>query len=330
MENSAAVLETICYSDLFDFPMTEREIWQYLIARKPMTKTECRNALQQLVRHQISYNAPYYYLKGRKKIIAVRKRRKIVSLQKLTQVQSLTKWFSFIPTVRYVGISGSLARLNAEESDDIDLFVIAEAKTVWITRLMLLGLLQILGKRRKRGEAVAQDKICLNFLLDTQHLAFSEKRHEVYTAYEIAQLRCLYDTANTYNKFLLANEWIKNILPHFSYEQKFLKGRKNLFLPIFCFIYSQLEPIVRLFQLWIIRRHQTSEVVNAGIAAFHPHDYRSNILHRFTLLASEKKSVASESNSLWGIDKAKPIIYTRKDCTISPNIPLERFSFKNL
>ena len=330
MGNKVSVLQTIRYSDLFDFPVTEAEIWQYLISTKPISKKQLHDILKKMQGKEIGFRSPYYYLPGREKIVALRKSRQIASREKLEQVKTLLSWFSFIPTLRYAGISGSLARMNADKHDDIDLFIITEAKTVWVTRLLLLTLLQFLGKRRKRGEQHAQDKICLNFLLDTRYVAFSQNRHDVYTAYEIGQLKTLYDRNNTYSQFLRANRWIKKYLPHFSYEKMTPQDTKSFMSKVLCFVCFAFEPLARLFQLWIIQQTQTSEIVTDGIAAFHPHDYRPFILKSFAHSASKSSSGASKKGSLWGIDKAKPIIYTRKDYTVSPNTPLERLSFKRL
>ncbi len=327
MDNKTSILNTVRYSDLFDFPVTKEEIWQFLIAKRPMTMSRFSLTLRRMVGKELSYTSSYYCLKGRERIISTRKKRQRASERKMYQAKRLAPWFSLFPTVRYVGISGSLARMNADTHDDIDLFIITEVKTVWITRLLLLGFLQLMGRRRKRGERFVKDKICLNFLLDVAFAAFPLDRHDLYTAYEIAQLTSLFNRSNTYDQFLHRNVWIRDYLPNVPLSRSVSTEGENVFFQVVCLFFSFLEPFARTFQLWIIKRHKTTEITTNGIAAFHPRDYRKQVLRRFAHLASENTLEASKNEFLWGIDKHTPIIYTRKDCTVSPDIPLERLCF---
>ncbi len=90
--------------------------------------------------------------------------------------QKAARYLSFVPTVQFIGISGGLAMLDAEEQDDIDFFVIVKRKTIFITRIWILGILQMLKLRRTRTDSNPADKICVNFILDEDKLNFSKKK----------------------------------------------------------------------------------------------------------------------------------------------------------
>ena len=49
-----------------------------------------------------------------------------------------------IPTIKFVGVTGSLAMMNANENSDIDLMIITSRGTLWLSRLVILVLLVIL------------------------------------------------------------------------------------------------------------------------------------------------------------------------------------------
>src|SRR6185312_7622187 len=120
----------------------------------------------------------------------------------------------YIPTIEFAGLSGSLAMHNAEKDADIDIFIITRPNTLWLTRFLILSLLQLKGKRRAPGKKHAKDTICVNMLLDTKHMAFPKNKRNIYTAHEIIQMKPLLIRNNTYNEFLHKNKWIINFLPH--------------------------------------------------------------------------------------------------------------------
>lgn len=312
MDVKKAIVKTLYYSSLFQFPLTKAELWKYCIAKQPITFKRWQKELEQLSGSLIAFAAPYYVLHGQNHLITMRKKRFAHSQKKLQQHLQLLRLLSSLPTVRLLAISGSLARLNANKNADIDLFIITTKRTLWITRLLLLGLLQLTGKRRRYGQKKTKNTICLNMLLDEAHLHFGKQRQDLYTGYEICQLRVIVDKNYTYQHFLSANSWIQRFLPHF--WQSTLRGQQRshsrfsyLSLP-----FQLVEPLARSVQLFFIRRHQTAEIAGVGIAAFHPLDYRRQILH--------KMSQFEANSSLWDIDKQSGIHYTRKDHIVSPVI----------
>ncbi|MCX7881369.1 MAG: nucleotidyltransferase domain-containing protein [Patescibacteria group bacterium] len=61
------------------------------------------------------------------------------------------KLLSFFPQIKLVGLSGSIAMMNAKEDDDIDLFIITAKNRLFTGRFIAIILAELLGLRRKRN-----------------------------------------------------------------------------------------------------------------------------------------------------------------------------------
>lgn len=276
---SKIILQTLSYSDIFDYPITKLQVWKYLHAtdKNRITQFQVNNALNSLIADKkVVTDGTYYCLPKRKHLIVQRKEKEAVSKKKMEIAKNVANILSLIPSVLVIGVSGSVAMQNATKEDDIDFFIITHKNTVWITRLCIMLLLQIMGKRRKRQEKHARDKICVNMMIDETALSFSVNRHDFYTAHEIAQLQLLVSKKDMYNKFIRANTWVHNFLPNTSLQALRVNhqasSRKLFTLHLFPF--TLLEPFAKRLQVWYIQKHQTTEIVTDHTLAFHPHDYR--------------------------------------------------------
>lgn len=283
-----AIIQTLVYADIFDYPLTKEEIWRFLITDGSLPKVNKEiffKALETLIPRkdaQVVRYKEWFYLKGRAEIITVRVRRRRESQRKMTIARSVARFVSLVPAVQLIGVSGALAVENAKVTDDIDLFIISKKGTLWLTRLLILGILQILGKRRRWGEKQVENKVCVNMIMDESSLSLPKKRHDLYTAHEIAQLKVLFERDTIYQRFLKANSWGRKFLPNAFFEvmdtrlpqERYEKKHTYLFIEV-------LEKIVKKIQCWQIRKHQTREIVSDTLLAFHPLDYKKNTLARY-------------------------------------------------
>lgn len=272
-----AVLQTLIYSDIFDYPLTKEEIWRFLIGQK-ISKKDFYQELKSLVRSEstpLGCRHNFYYLPGRQEIVGKRIEREKISRRKLKIAKKVAKWLSYIPTTLFVGVSGALSLKNSHKDDDIDLFIIASKNTLWLTRLMMVILLVLTGHYRKRNAKDVCDKICLNMLIDETSLQLPFKHRDLYGAHEVIQLMPIYVKNNIYNRFLQANKWVEKFLPNAIkrfriYDLRFKNQNKNLL-----FI---LEKLAKTLQLLYMKKHKTKEIVSDRLLAFHPFDYRNKIL----------------------------------------------------
>ena len=275
-----AVLRTLIYSDIFDYPLSQEEIWRFLIGVK-IDRKSFEKELRSLAKSEstpLGCRHNFYYLLGREKIVKKRTERERISRQKLKIAKKIAKWLSYIPTTLFVGISGALALKNSHKDDDIDLFVITSKNTLWLTRLMMAILLILTGHYRKRNAKDVCDKICLNMLIDETNLQLPLKQQDLYGAHEIIQLMPIYIKNNMYNRFLQANKWVEKFLPNaikrIMNQEAGIKNQNKI--PLFI-----LEWLAKQLQLWFINKHKTIEVVSDNFLAFHPLNYRRKILNLY-------------------------------------------------
>ncbi len=279
-----AIVNTLLYSDIFDFPLTEDELYYYLITDTKIPKSEFKKALERVL-PSLTYQKPYIALPKRENIIYKRKKSEQLLTLKRKKAFQIARILSYIPTIYFIGLSGGVGAGSLQKDADIDFFIITKKNCIYITRLISLLVLTIFGKRRKRKEKNAKDKICLNMFLDESSLSLPLDRHEIYTAHEIAQIYPLIDRNNTYLRFLSSNKWVANFLAHA------ISGRKVSFKKLQKTfgenLLRMMEPIARYFQIEYIARHKTKEVVTNNFVAFHPRDYRSKTLKIYYQKMSE-------------------------------------------
>ncbi|MBI2020400.1 hypothetical protein HYS94_03175 [Candidatus Daviesbacteria bacterium] len=282
-----AILKTLVYADIFDYPLNFFEIHKWLIGRKANLR-QVEKSLGKLVQSgKCQVQSGYYFLLGRKSIVVKRKRRERQSLLYIRKVTVISQLLKIIPWIKLVGISGGLAMENAEKGDDIDLIVITAENRLWISRLLALGLLSLTGQRRTTkdfGQKIA-GKICLNILLEEDCL--EQKNKDLYTAHEVLQMRVIWERDGVYSKYLSDNEWVFKFLPNWIAQEKVSKDGKvsNVSKASdtsdISTTFDTLEAISKWFQLKIMQKSIGQERIQEGALYFHPNDIRPKILRSF-------------------------------------------------
>ncbi len=276
-----AILRTLIYADIFDYPLKAWEIHKWLIGRNKCELPDVEEGLRKLVkRGKVIGKNGYYVLSGRNRLFRRREERMVASKQYLQEARWVCRIFKLIPWIRLVGISGNVAMENGGDEDDIDLFVITQKNRLWLTRLMMLFILSLLEKRRKKGDdpKKAAGKFCLNLLIEEDQL--EQARKDLYTAHEVLQMMPLWEKNNIYGNFLEANEWVFRFLPNWasgmSQERIEEKGNKNGWK-----MFDVTEVMVRFLQLRYMGVPQKDERVSNVAAYFHPEDNQPRVLKEF-------------------------------------------------
>ncbi|MFI5205628.1 MAG: hypothetical protein ACHQVK_01690, partial [Candidatus Paceibacterales bacterium] len=165
-------LASVFYHDLFDFPLNFEEIIKWRLSEKATSEIKMDKVV---VRRD-----GFYFLDGKKGIVYKRSLRSRISSKKMQIAERASKYFSLIPTVKMVSVTGSLAMENATDESDIDLMVIAGKGTLWTTRLACYIVAKLIGaKTRKAGDKNQKDRLCLNMWLDESDLTWQERN--IYT-----------------------------------------------------------------------------------------------------------------------------------------------------
>ncbi|HLB60407.1 MAG TPA: hypothetical protein VJL83_02285 [Patescibacteria group bacterium] len=275
------VVKTLCYADIFDFPLTREEIDKYQVS-SIRYKVISNN---QIIRDKnIDEKGNYYFLKGREKIVEIRKKREKYSQHKLTRAKRLASFFKIIPTIKLLAVTGALAVGNAKSDDDIDLMIVTSRGWIWTTRFLTILLAEIFSARRRPKTKELRDKLCFNMFVDEGHLSVPSHERDLFSAHEVAQVKVLWSRDGIAERFYEGNKWVLNYLPCAfeitklrNYETK--KKEKNIFL-ISLFL-NFLELSMKNIQLTYMQSRRTNEVVKDGYLRFHPNDARKWILRAY-------------------------------------------------
>ena len=287
MNVDECVIRTLSYFDIFDYPLTFSEIKKHLCCRQEIADDELYDSINLL--SVVQELDGFYYLLGRSKIVQMRNERYEISSGKLAKAKILSKILSYIPTIKYVGISGSLSMNNAALSDDIDLFFITRKNTLWITRFLVNAVLILLRQKRKKKNKDSKDKICPNMFMDESRLTFGSAKRTLYTAHEIVQLKSVEDKYNSYQALLQKNKWIRDYLPNIKIEQVRTR-RVGLVKKLLIRFIQPIEKISYLLQKAYMRK-TTGETIQMTKAAFHPIDRQKIIMDVYSLRVNRYKKL---------------------------------------
>ncbi len=276
-----SILKTLLYSDLFDYPLTDFEIWKYYSGRQEIKRELVSAQLAQMIRRgEIEKKKTYYFLAGRSKLFYIRRDREKISKAKIKIAKRIIKLLAIIPTVRFVGVSGSLSLNNSKINDDIDIFIITRDKTLWLTRFLVNLILVLKKSKRGRDDFYGTDKICPNMFLTEEALIIKKEKQNLFTAREIVQLRIIFNKNKTHQRFLYENSWIKKILPNTKISTHNLAGKRGLSEN------KMLDIVDKIFysiQFLYMSNRITEEEVRRDIAKFHPKDKSRIILQAYNL-----------------------------------------------
>ncbi|MBI3385283.1 hypothetical protein HY030_03780 [Candidatus Gottesmanbacteria bacterium] len=268
----------LCYSDIFDYPLTKEELKKWGI-KELRSKVEDypRVGIKEL-RSKYRYQDGFYFLSGREKIIALRQKRAEISQKKLVLGEKIAGILQRIPFIKLIAVTGALAMKNSDDKDDIDLLIITQKNRVWLTRVLAVLILEILGKRRRPNDESFGNKICLNMFLDEDNFKIPSLERNLYAAHEVIQVRPIYNREQTYEKFLKQNSWVDGYLPRvrdksIKYEKASIK-QNNSFLDL-------VEVICYKLQYVYMKSKITRETVEKNRLLFHPRDTGKIVLEKF-------------------------------------------------
>ncbi len=203
----------------------------------------------------------------------------------------IVKW---IPWLKLIAIGNIMGEHNLRGEGDIDLFIITEAKKIWLSRFFCIAVTKILGLRPSQDSI--QNKICLSFFITGDNLNLSALRLEakdsgikddIYFTYWLAGLVPIYQFDETYKKFIYANAWLFEQLPNWQINipsQRHYSGK-----PLSAFYYDVMDMLfgglekqfkdlqmkILPFELKKIMNLDSRVVINDKILKLHANDRRN-------------------------------------------------------
>jgi len=202
-----AVLESVAYSDVFDFPVTAAEIHRSLAVETSQAAVEAILELNSPLAEHVTFKAPYYVLAGRDALIATRERRGRASKRLMRRAGFYGRLIGNLPFVRMVAVTGSLAVDNADDGDDIDYLIVTSPGRVWLARALTMTVVRLATLRGLT--------LCPNYLLAESALSLPER--DAYTARELLQMRPVHGR-EVHARMLRANTWGRDLMPNWQVE----------------------------------------------------------------------------------------------------------------
>ena len=163
------ILAALAYFDLFDYPITQSEIYIYL--RNSCTQDEFANALQQLTsENQVVRFDEFYTLQDDYSLVTRRRQGNAKAKKLLELAEKIANLLSCFPFVRGIAVSGSLSKNFADENSDIDFFIITARNRLWLARTFMHCLKKFSFLFNK------QHWFCMNYYISEEKLQIKEKK----------------------------------------------------------------------------------------------------------------------------------------------------------
>lgn len=211
------ILATLSYFDIFDYPLTQTEIFKFL--GNPYSTEAFAEGLHQLTTERWVFKLDEFYSLQNEYAIILRRRKGNLHAKKMLETaKKIAGFLSSFPFVKGVAVSGSLSKNYADENSDIDFFIITSKNKLWLARSFMhcFKKLSFLFKK--------QDWFCMNYYIDEEMLQIKEKN--CYTAIEIATLLPLRGIS-AFQNFYSANKWSRGFLPNHTMRVSYVKAVKN-------------------------------------------------------------------------------------------------------
>lgn len=298
-----AIVRSILYASVFEYPLTLAQLRHALLEHAAgETDILAAYASSARLRQAVEYRDGFFFPRGRRDLVAIRRRREAHSRLFLARHRRLLTLVCALPFVRLVALSGSVAHLNLDGDGDLDIFLITRGRRVWSVTVAVLLLAKLLGQRRT---------LCANFVLADSRLSVDQR--DLFTANQIVHLKPVVGR-EVYAAFLDANAFVFRFYPNarhgdpapvrfdfaFSFDRLKTALEAILWLPSLV-----VEPLCRAAYTWHLHRRaaawQSPEQVRleADCLKLHTQSHRRSILRRFdhtlrqTMTGDEAPAVAA-------------------------------------
>ncbi len=199
-----AVVRSILYAALFDYPLTLAELRRTLIGSR-QTASEILATIRNspALGDLIESSDGFFFPAGCAHLVETRRHRAVRSQAFLAVHRPILTLLGACPYVRMVALSGSVAHMNLESGGDLDVFIVTRGPRVWLVAVTTVLLAKLLGRRRT---------VCANFIVSDADLRFAPA--DLFTANQVIGLVPL-TGADTFQRLLDANPFVAEYYPNF-------------------------------------------------------------------------------------------------------------------
>jgi hypothetical protein len=300
--NEIAIVRSVLYASLFDYPLTLDQLHQALI-ESDQSPSEILAAFKgsDRVQRVVGYRDGFFFPAGRDDLIAERRHREARSRAFLHRYRSVLRLICAVPFTRMVALSGSVAHLNLERGGDLDLFIVTRGRHVWTVAVTVLLLTKFLGRRRI---------VCANLILADSRLALEQQ--DLFTANQVIHLKPLIGE-ELLDDFLAANPFVRRFYPnalawhpHRLVEWPragLLPSLKSMLEMALALPSPLIESLCRRLYGWYLRRRARAwrspdqVALDPDVLKLHTRSHRHSVLDRFDRLVAEAWRRANRSEA---------------------------------
>ncbi|MFA6550094.1 MAG: hypothetical protein WCT36_01930 [Candidatus Gracilibacteria bacterium] len=205
-----AIMKSIIFFDLFDFPLTFEEISKYVLGMR-VDEQHIRMYLKDS--KMLSEKNGFYFVRGREHIADLRQSNAKCAIKLWNKVFRYSWVFKMVPFIKMVAVCNSLSYMDVNKKSDIDLFVTTDKNRLFTARFLLSAILYLLGV--KRHDHKVAGRFCLSFFVTENSLDMEQvalKPYDIYLAFWAMSLTPVFGE-KTYNEFVEKNSWTKRYFP---------------------------------------------------------------------------------------------------------------------
>ena len=202
-----AILRTVIYAGLFQFPLSFDELERRLM-HAPLDARAIRARLRApFLRERLGVTEGFVHPRGREDWIELRRKRGARAEGLVLRHRRALALLAHCPFVRLLALSGGCAHGNATD-EDVDVFLVVQRDRAWCVFGAVMLMAKAFGLRRT---------LCVNYVVDETAQGLAER--DLFTASEIVGLRPLAG-AQGYEGFLAANAWVFDLFPNFDRRRR--------------------------------------------------------------------------------------------------------------
>lgn len=281
-------------------PVTATQIWERLVVSRSgyshhPSLAQVQHALATADGIEMKWG--YYFIKGKPHLVRQRLVQHSIAQDKWKILLRCAPLLAWVPFVKSLAGSGSLAQDNTKPSSDLDVLVLVEQGRIWTVRLLLLFATSLLGRRRKYYDRSAPNMVCLNHYITESTLPVASEIQNVAMAMQYVSLVPLYNDYGVRNFRQRNAVWIDQhvrvpVQPDVAHKYTISLGKaaaffkRQLELMLREPLGDYIEEMAEYVQRWMIQRHHDLSrpgriALSSSELAFHPNTKIPAIVQAF-------------------------------------------------
>jgi len=248
-----AICETIDYAKKYKARLTANQVWFRLFSKKRFSQKEVTAEMKKM----------------RLKLKTTGERM-IDNRKQLRAKKFCDDYLSRIPSIRLVGVTGSVAAENSRKNEDIDILLICAPGTLWQTRLSLRWYLKRKNiPHRRYGQIEKADEFCFNLWLEENRLGLPSEKRVRKSAIDLIMMKVIMDSGGVYEEFIKNNQWAEKYVANgyrkiskIKTQRLEIRAKKNYFM-------TCLNEVAYWGQIGFIRLKGPIKYIDKSRAFFH-------------------------------------------------------------